>query len=54
MPTKKKKADPANGISLEKAKQKKNQKDVAGFPIIGMGASADQGNYDDDFVKIPK
>jgi len=37
---KKEKSSPPNGIFLEKAKQKKKQKDVAGFPIVGMGASA--------------
>ena len=40
MPTKKKKASPANKNSLEKVKQKEKPRNAIPFPIIGIGASA--------------
>ena len=39
MPTKKKKAPPANGNSLEKIPQEKSTEENR-FPIVGIGASA--------------
>ena len=40
MPTKKKKAPPANKSSLEKGKQEEKPRNGIPFPIIGIGASA--------------
>jgi two-component system, chemotaxis family, CheB/CheR fusion protein len=40
MPTKKRKAPPANENSLKKVKQEKKPKEIKSFPIVGIGASA--------------
>jgi len=40
MPTKKKKAPPANENPLKKVKQEKKPKEVISCPIVGIGASA--------------
>ena len=40
MPTKKKNATLANDNSLKKVEQEKKPGDAAGFPIVGIGASA--------------
>ncbi len=40
MTTKKKKAPPANGTSLEKVKQEEKPRNRIPFPIVGIGASA--------------